>query len=151
MLQPFWFRSKMFRVALGEDAESNPFCYGRELGQWLKSKFTERGYSPEDVFAEDWGWCVMLSQTDGRLWLGCGNDRSKFYGQVTPEQHASFVPEAGSFTWTVFVGTDSPAWSLWVAKRKAAVERLAVDAQKANAVLENVLQSEKGITLVAEP
>jgi len=151
LLPQFWFRSKMFPVVLGEDAESNPFCYGRELGRWLQARFADHGYTPEPVFAEDWGWCVMLSRTDGLLWLGCGNDRSLFYDKVTPEQHATFIPEPGSFTWTAFVGTDQPAWSLRFGKRKLAIERLSSAAREATVLLGNVLQSERGIELVPEP
>jgi len=151
VLPQFWFRSKMFEVSLGEDEESNPFCYGRELGNWLAAQFAERGYSPEPVFAKDWGWCVMLSRENGLLWIACGNDRSQFYDRVTPEQHATFVPEAGSFAWTAFVGTDQPGWSLRFGKRKAAIERLSVAAEAAHAVLSSVLKAESGITLVAEP
>ena len=81
ILEQFFFRSEMFRVELGEDEESNPFCYGRQLGRWLKARFAERGYTPEEVFAEDWGWCVMLSREDGRLWLACGTIARPFTGK----------------------------------------------------------------------
>ena len=151
MQEQFFFRSEMFRVDLGEDEESNPFCYGRQLGRWLQARFAERGYAPEEVFAEDWGWCVMLNRENGRLWLACGNNRAAFYDKVTQEQKASFIPEPGSITWTAFVGTDPPMWSLRLGKRRKAIKRLSRAAEQASAVLENILRSENGIVLVSEP
>lgn len=150
-MHQFWFKSEMFRVTLGEDEESNPFCYGRELAQWLQAQFAGRGYSPENAFPEDWGWCVMLSRTGGMLWLGCSNVRSSLYEQVTPEQKPTFVPEPASLVWTSFVGTDRPGWSLRFGQRRAAIEQLSSAAESANGVLESVLRCESRIVLVPQP
>jgi hypothetical protein len=81
----------MFRVELDEDEESNPFCYGRQLGRWLQARFAERGYTPEEVFAEDWGWCVMLS----RMWsLRFGKTRQAIECLSRAAEQASAVLES---------------------------------------------------------
>jgi hypothetical protein len=105
------FRSDLFKVDPREDEETNPFCYGRSLAEWVRLKFAELGYEPEPVIAEDWGWCVMLRREPFMLWIGCGNDRSAFYDKVTPEQKKTFVPDGRAITWSCFVGTDSPIWT----------------------------------------
>ena len=56
------FRSDLFVVDPREDEETNPFCYGRSLSEWVREKFRELGYEPEPVIPEDWGWCVMLKR-----------------------------------------------------------------------------------------
>ena len=71
----YWFRSTLFAIEPGEDEETNPRIYGRQLANWLKSKFEAIGYVVEEVIPEDWGWCVMLSREPYRLWIGCANLR----------------------------------------------------------------------------
>ena len=150
-MRQHWFRSTMFKVDPAEDEETNPFCYGRELAQWLRGRFTELGYAPEEVFPEDWGWCVMLSREVGLLWLGCSNISSHLYKQVSPAQKKTFVPDGSSFVWTVIVGMDKPIWSLRLGKRRAAIERLEQSAGKVELELEAVLRAESGIAIVPEP
>lgn len=150
-MQQLWFRTDMFAVDPKEDEETNPFCYGKELACWLESRFRERGYSPEPVFPEDFGWCVMLSRESGRLWIGCGNMRSELYEQIPPEKKLGFVPDGAKLTWTAFVATDKPAWSFRAAKRRAAIEQLEHAAARAAAGLEDILKSERRILLVEEP
>jgi hypothetical protein len=105
------FRSDLFQVDPREDEETNPFCYGRSLAEWIHIKFKELGYEPEPVIAEDWGWCVMLQREPFMLWVGCGNDRSEFYSKVTPEEKASFLPDGREIMWSCLVGTDVPFWT----------------------------------------
>lgn len=107
----FKLRSDLFQIDPQEDEETNPFCYGRSLAQWVRAKFVELGYHPEPVIAEDWGWCVMLRRRPFMLWIGCGNDRSVFYDKVTPEAKSSFAPDGREVTWSCFVGTDVPVWT----------------------------------------
>jgi hypothetical protein len=150
-MQQFWFHSNLFHVDPAEDEETNPFCYGRELAQWAKDKFSQLGYMPEEVFPEDWGWCVMLSRESGMLWLGCSNIRSHLYEQVSQERKKTFVPDGSALTWTVVVGTDKPFWSFRIAKRRAAIERLEKEAHKVALELETILKAEVRITLVSRP
>jgi hypothetical protein len=65
------FRSDLFQVDPREDEETNPFCYGRELAEWVHIKFQALGYEAEPVIAEDWGWCVMLAPQGVRAGAPC--------------------------------------------------------------------------------
>ena len=107
----FLLRSDLFQVDPREDEETNPFCYGRSLAEWVRIKFQGLGYEPEPVIAEDWGWCVMLKRQPFLLWIGCGNDRSVFYSKVSPEEKADFVPDGSDIEWTCLVGSDTPIWT----------------------------------------
>ncbi len=107
----FSFRSDLFEIDPREDDETNPFCYGKTLAEWIRGKFEQLGYEPEPVIAEDWGWCVMLKREPFMLWVGCGNDRSEFYSKVTPEQKSSFAPNGKQVIWSCFVGVDAPIWT----------------------------------------
>jgi len=113
----FLFRSDLFRIDPGEDAETNPYCYGRSLAEWVRSKFIQLGYNVEPIIAEDWGWCVMLTRKPFMLWIACGNDRSAFYDRVAPESKSAFVPNGREVVWSCLVGTDVPIWSGFFWKR----------------------------------
>jgi hypothetical protein len=54
-----WFRSNSFEIEVGEDKETNPLFYGRQLARWLESALQGEGVIVEKVFPEDWGWCVI--------------------------------------------------------------------------------------------
>ncbi|MBI3715844.1 MAG: hypothetical protein HY255_07615 [Betaproteobacteria bacterium] len=68
-----WFKSEKFKITDGEDAETNPFCFGKGLANWLRISLAAKGYQTEDVIAEDWGWLVMCARKPFRLWVGCVN------------------------------------------------------------------------------
>ena len=67
----YWFRSTLFDLEPGEDSETNPGLYGRQLANWLRDRFRSLGYSVEDVIPEDFGWCVMCQRDPYMLWVGC--------------------------------------------------------------------------------
>jgi hypothetical protein len=113
----FMLRSDLFLIDPREDEQTNPFCYGRSLAEWVSAKFSELGYQPEPVIPEDWGWCVMLRREPFMLWIGCGNDRSEFYDEVTPEMKDTFAPDGREVVWSCFVGTDAPIWTGFFWKR----------------------------------
>jgi len=69
----YWFTSSLFEVEPGEDEETNPRMYGRQLANWLRSKFELLGYEVEEVIPEDWGWCVMCQRDPYMLFIGCVN------------------------------------------------------------------------------
>ena len=69
----YWFKSSLFEVESGEDEETNPRMYGRQLATWLRSKFVLLGYDVEEVIPEDWGWCVMCQRDPYSLFIGCVN------------------------------------------------------------------------------
>jgi hypothetical protein len=71
--EQYWVSTPFFTAEPGEEAETNPGRYGRAMARWLAEKLRERGQSVEEVFGEDWGWCIMLSTRPYRLWVGCGN------------------------------------------------------------------------------
>jgi hypothetical protein len=145
----FWFRSDLFRLDPKEDEQTNSQCYGRELAAWIKTRFTELGYVPEDVIAEDWGWCVMLDRSAGLLWIGCGNVQSDLR-ETSKEELAAFIPVGAARTWTVFVGTGKPIWSLRFAKRREEIRKLKEQTGKAASDLKAVLRAERRILLVPE-
>jgi hypothetical protein len=144
----FQFRSDLFQVDPREDEETNPFCYGRSLAEWIRIKFRELGYEPEPVIAEDWGWCVMLRREPFMLWIGCGNDRSAFYSKVTPEEKESFAPDGREIAWSCLVGTDVPFWTAFFWKRllgrASTEERVGV----VTAQLRRILLNESRISVV---
>lgn len=39
----FWFRSTLFEIEVGEDKETNPLCYGRQLANWLVTALRSDG------------------------------------------------------------------------------------------------------------
>ncbi|MDH0863920.1 hypothetical protein [Mitsuaria sp. GD03876] len=110
-------RSDLFQIDPREDEQTNPFCYGRSLAEWIRERFVDLGYQPEPVIPEDWGWCVMLRREPFMLWIACGNDRSAFYDKVTPEAMNSFVPDGREVIWSCFVGTDAPIWTSFFWRR----------------------------------
>lgn len=139
------FRSDLFLIDPREDEETNPFCYGKSLAEWLRKKFEELGYLPEPVIAEDWGWCVMLAREPFMLWVGCGCDRSEFYDKVTPEDKAAFAPDGRSVTWSCIVGTDAPIWTAFFWKKLIGQASTQEQAQVVASQLRTILQSEPGI------
>jgi len=73
--QGFWFTSTSFEAEAGEDEETNPRMYGRQVAQWVRERFSSAGYPVEDVIPEDWGWCVMCQREPFSLMVGCVNLR----------------------------------------------------------------------------
>jgi hypothetical protein len=144
------FRSDLFQVDPREDEETNPFCYGRSLAEWVRSKFKELGYEPEPVIAEDWGWCVMLRREPFMLWVGCGNDRSEFYSMVTPEEQASFAPDGREIVWSCLVGTDVPVWTSFFWKKLVGRASTAEQVRIVTDQLRSVLANEPRIVVVDE-
>jgi len=147
----FWLRSDMFKIDPKEDEETNPFCYGKELAQWIRTRFAALGYTPEEVFPEDWGWCVMLEREPFMLWIGCGNNRSHLLSSITPDQKESYVPIGSELTWTCLVGADALIWTsfYWKQLFGRASTKEAVD--RVSGELEQVLRSEPAVQLVEEP
>jgi hypothetical protein len=149
--QRLLFRSDLFLIDPKEDEETNPFCYGKSLAEWLYVKFAELGYKPERVIAEDWGWCLMLRRKPFMLWVACGNDRSEFYSKVTPEQKESFAPDGREILWCCFVGSDAPIWTSFFWKklfgRASTYEQVGV----ATGQLRRILSNEPRIQAASEP
>jgi len=146
----FSFRSDLFLIDPREDEETNPFCYGKSLAEWVRTKFEELGYRPEPVIPEDWGWCVMLKREPFMLWVGCGNDRSKFYSSVTPEQKESFAPDGTEVVWSCLVGTDAPIWTSFFWKRLLGRANTQEQVGLVTRQLRRILANEPRIQVTAE-
>jgi hypothetical protein len=78
----YWFTSSLFEIEPGEDKETNPGCYGRQLAVWLRKQLQERGHTVEPIINEDWGRCLMCSRDPFLLWVGCGNMDPKPFGDA---------------------------------------------------------------------
>jgi len=144
----FQFRSELFVVDPKEDEQTNPFCYGQSLAEWVKQGFTQLGYTPEAVIPEDWGWCVMLKREPFMLWVGCGNLTSDLLNSVTPEQKDTFVPNGRDFTWSCLVGTDVPIWTSFFWQRLFRRASTAEHVHRVAKQLEQLLRSEPGIRML---
>lgn len=97
------FQSSAFEVEPGEDLETNPRRYGRQVANWLRKEFIGLGYDVEDVIAEDWGWCVMCQRQPFSLWIGCGNVEDVI--DVSPDDPP---PAPERLIWQVFPAVDVP-------------------------------------------
>jgi hypothetical protein len=69
------FTSSRFEPEPGEDEETNPRLYGRQLATWLHAKLGALGYPVEPVFGEDWGWALICQREPYELMIGCVNYR----------------------------------------------------------------------------
>jgi hypothetical protein len=131
----FWFKSSLFSVESDEDSETNPGRYGRQLADWLKVKFEQRGYDIESVIAEDWGRCLMVSRDPFLLWVGCGNVDSE-----------ANEPLKGDIVWHCFVAAEVP-----FLKRIFGKPDTTSSLSKLHHDLHEILQGEPEISLVDEP
>jgi len=132
------FTSSLFQIEPGEDQETNPGCYGRQLAIWLKQQLELRGYSVEPVFNEDWGRCLMCSRDPFLLWVGCGSvGEPGLIGQASHE---------GLVVWHCFVGAEVPFWK-GILRRPDMVAAVATLYRDLGAILAET----SGIQMVEEP
>ena len=137
----FWFRTPLFEVEPGEDEQTNPHCYGRQLANWLRAKLVERGYSVEEVIPEDWGWCVMCTRKPFMLWVGC----------VSVDDDAEFRPDdppplGKDITWSCMVTAEPPFLRGLLGRfdPEPALGKLSRD-------VEHILKADAAIQLTEEP
>jgi hypothetical protein len=83
------FESSAFPVIPGEDEEINPGIYGKALAQWLAEQLRAAGYSPGEVIAEDFGWCVPVKSEPHSLYVACASTEER------PNHWRVFAPRAG--------------------------------------------------------
>ncbi|WHI50185.1 hypothetical protein P3339_17285 [Microbulbifer sp. MLAF003] len=102
-LEQQYFKSEIFDIELGEDEETNPRIYGKQLSAWLRTKFIELGYEVKSVIPEDWGWCVMCKRAPFSLWIGCGSVINYEHGD--PEGP---IPDTNDVVWYCFVVAEIP-------------------------------------------
>lgn len=133
----FWFKSSLFEVEPGEDEDINPNIYGRQLAPWLQARLREKDYQIDEVFTEDWGWCLVCTRTPHLLYVGC-------CGQPDDDcPRDEDPPTREHVIWTCFAGLDRYFWKGWFQK---------IDTQtplsKLDADLHDILRAEPAITIV---
>jgi hypothetical protein len=94
----FWFRSKLFEIEPGEDQQTNPLCFGRQLSHWLRERLIAQGRSVEDVIPEDWGWCLVVQRKPFLLWVGCVSVHD--YSKTKPSDP---LPKGSEVVWACTV------------------------------------------------
>ena len=142
----YWFKSPLFEVELGEDKNTNPFCYGKQLSDWIKGKFTDLGYPVEEVIEEDWGFLVMCQRGSCSLSIGCGNMRSDLYDTVTPEEKLTFTPNKNDLIWYCF-----PSVEVTFLKRIFGKIDTSKELNELANQLHTILNNEKEIEFVERP
>lgn len=135
----YWFKSPLFSVEPGEDQETNPGRYGRQLARWLAERLRARGQQVEDVTPEDWGWRVACRFAGDRFIVACGN-----LDDAAPDEAAS-TPR-GEVIWHAFPASASPLW-----RRLLRRHDVALGLQRFDVELRAILAAEPRITLTDEP
>lgn len=144
MNRGYWFESTLFAINKGEDAETNPGCYGKSLADWLVLKLSELGYRTE-VIPEDWGWCIMCQNDEYLLWVGCG---SKYDEMIDDGE----IPNASDVVWYAFPEVEVPLFMIKSTLRKWFGNLdVSIPLQKLNIELKELLDSEPEIRFVDEP
>ena len=145
----YWFRSELFQVQKGEDKETNPGCYGKELGTWLCMQFKELGYKNVELIPEGWGWCVMCSNTDYMLWVGCGSIRTD---EGDDNFDSASPPNSKDIVWHTFTVAEVPIFYFKsLVKKLFGMLNVDKPLRKLDAELAQILNSEPRIELCEEP
>lgn len=137
----FWFISDRFEVEPGEDLETNPGMFGKQLSHWLRDKLDELGYEDPDAFGEDWGWAVTCRSGPYRLMVGCG-----VFADASVYDSTRSEPDAGDLLWYVF-----PVVTLPFRERIKGELTIGPVLAKLEQQLQETLDAESDIELVDEP
>ena len=70
------FTSDAFPPYPGEEEQINPGIWGKRLAEFIVSKLPDFGVTPEEFYAEDWGWEIPLKNEAFPMFIGCGNQIS---------------------------------------------------------------------------
>ena len=125
----------------GEDEETNPRLYGRQLATWLRQRFVSLGYEVEDVIPEDWGWCVMCQRDPYLLFVGCVNLRD--YEHARPNDPP---PPKERLLWNAVPTAEVPFFK-YVLRRKPETQ---AGLEKLDRQLRGILEAEARIEIVDE-
>jgi len=136
-----WFRSTLFEIEPGEDEETNPYCYGRQLSRWLRERLAADGLSIEEVIPEDWGWCLVVQRKPYLLWVGCGCVQD-----FDMEQPSDAVPLGRDVVWTCMVVAEQSLFGKLLGGRNTTQSVDALFLQ-----VKRVIESDASNTLVSEP
>ena len=137
----YWFFSTLFEVEPGEDLNTNPGMYGRQLSSWLREKLEAAGYEECDSFGEDWGWCVTARRGPFELMIGCG-----VFADASVYDESSSQPDSEDLLWYVF-----PVVRLPLRERLRMDHDSAEEEVRFSAEVEEFLTGEPDIDLVDEP
>ena len=139
-MSQFWFTSPRFQVEVGEDEETNPGRFGRQLARWLADALHDAGYPEAKAEPEDWGWRIRCERKPVELSVNCGN-----VGDEPTPDGEGVLPEASSIVWHCFVSAEPGLLQRLFKSGNAepAISRL-------SKALEGILVSEPSITLVEE-
>lgn len=139
-MSQFWFRATLFEIEPGEDNETNPRCYGKQLAKWLRQKLVEKGYAVEEVGPEDWGWYFYCAQKPFTLWVRCASVCDYKFRPADPP------PRGKDVTWTCIVDADPPFLARLFRRMgpTSAVETLSSEVGA-------ILRAEQTIVLTARP
>jgi hypothetical protein len=139
MTPGYWFRSTRFRVEPGEDSDTNPCVFGRQLATWIATQLRERGYPDAEEVAEDWGWAAVCQRRPFCLYVACGNILENLDGDGPTR-----VPDE-DIIWHAYATADKPLFARWRGiDVDTAVARL-------DAALDEMLRDDPEIHLVPEP
>jgi hypothetical protein len=135
----YWFTSTRFSVEVGEEEETNPRMYGRQLARWLGEKFASLGYPVEEAIAEDWGWCVMCQREPYELRVGCVNLRD-----YACAQEGDRPPPQDMLLWNAVPMAERPFFRYLFRRKPSMTEGLS----RLGSQLHSILEAEASIQLV---
>lgn len=137
----YWFTSSLFEAEPGEEVETNPRMYGRQPANWLRPRLSAFGYDVEEVFGEDWGWCVMCQRKPYSLWVACVNLRDYEHAK-----EGDPPPPKERLLWNVVPMAEAPFFkSLFGSKPD-----LSAGVAKLDVELLQVLEAEPAIQIVGD-
>src|ERR1700743_1973490 len=77
------FRSSAFRDEAGVDEATNRGIFGKALAGWVSKMLEGAGISTDEIFAEDFAWCVGCEVLSCRAYVACaGGNQDPFDWQV---------------------------------------------------------------------
>ncbi len=138
-LERIFIKTDLFEIDPKEDEETNPFVYGKQFSEWLRSKFIGLGYDVEEVIPEDWGWCVMCKREPFWLWVGCSSIMEN-------EPEEGYLPNKDEITWHCFATAEVPFFKR-IFKKIDSSEELA----KLQTELLSIINGELRFKVVQEP
>ena len=137
----YWFTSDLFQIEPGEDEETNPRMYGKQLADWVRQRLVDVGYSPEDAIPEDFGWLVLCSRNPYSLGVVCVS--FKDYETAQPGDPPPLFDE---IKWCCGILVEVPFF-----KRLFSKVDTANGVQNLDSQLRSILEAEPRITLIAAP
>lgn len=134
----YWFRSTRFHVEPGEDDDTNPGIYGKQVAAWLAAELRGIGYPDTQEVPEDWGWAVVCAGKPFYLYVACSN-------LVSHGENGPIAQPERDIVWHCHAAADTPLFARF---RNIDV---AGPLSMLDARLGEILRGEAGITLLDEP